>query len=711
MSLEKDLYKQVRQEGLNRSHVSKVKFSIAKEQALMKTLGGTEAFNYILENNPESEVEEILEDPKDYSAILSKLLGPEDISVYEEGSNEGKISKLIERNFYNDLLKYLRSVNLEDYMYIQSRRVANFIQEMENKGATPSETEEKLRKFNLSLNIVESLLKDFEYKNPEVFYGIGLRRLKKYLKNYLEGDGIKGRITETPYVEKQILDVQAAIIDGRPIFIHGHLGSGKTEMAIRASHKYLKEYKTKEEIDAIVEDEYTDWLKNNPTVSDKEKEEVKKSIRESAFGPLIISGSKETTTSDFTGHRTLNIKVIEEEAKKLKGEKIYKEFEEWLESEEGKNSTPEQKILKREILVEVYLKQSGGTFSSFYLGPVYKAMKEGRPIIIDEADAIPHDTLILLNHIMTRKPGDIIPIQGDSGEKLKVKKGFCVILTGNFPKIDGGDLYVGRQDMDAAFLSRLIKLEHDYLPQSLDVGNKIEEKEDQELQKSELFHVLISGLINRYGIMKIPEGEEEKLFKLAAFARHIQDIFSGRHNKILSEEGNSMGAMELREKLHKEVLSMRQLLNILREWRNPVAFKGRNEGLMQYELDHYILKHFISTVPEEETKWELYKIAHEFGFFISNGWPEAEINLQTESRAGVVNKFDIESPKNKVGELRTLTAQEVVAICFGKGPEPDLSELDLKFEDGNTDVLPNIEEQINREKSLDELKKALEKMF
>jgi len=41
-------------------------------------------------------------------------------------------------------------------------------------------------------------------------------------------------------------------------------------------------------------------------------------------------------------------------------------------------------------------------------------------------------------------------------------------------------------------------------------------------------------------------------------------------------------------------------------------------------------------------------------------------------------------------------------MCFGKGPEPDLSGLDLEFGEEETEQ-ENLENQINKEKNLDDI--------
>ena len=87
-------------------------------------------------------------------------------------------------------------------------------------------------------------------------------------------------------------------------------------------------------------------------------------------------------------------------------------------------------------------------------------MDDGRPVIIDEVNAIPHELLISMNHVLTRKVGDEVNVQQNSGSAITIKDGYGVMMTGNLNQ--GDERYVDRQDMDPAFLSRVYKIEYDY---------------------------------------------------------------------------------------------------------------------------------------------------------------------------------------------------------------------------------------------------------
>jgi MoxR-like ATPase len=109
---------------------------------------------------------------------------------------------------------------------------------------------------------------------------------------------------------------------------------------------------------------------------------------------------------------------------------VEQKFEEWI--KENPKAKEDEKNRAHDRILQTYLAQfKGGTISDFFMGPIYCAMAEGRPVIIDEVNAIPHEVLISLNHILTRKVGDKINVQQNTGTQVEVKEGFGVMMTGN----------------------------------------------------------------------------------------------------------------------------------------------------------------------------------------------------------------------------------------------------------------------------------------
>ena len=337
------------------------------------------------------------------------------------------------------------------------------------------------------------------------------------------------------------------------------------------------------------------------------------------------------------------LKLYEKQANQI--ETSQKEWE-----KEHPDATDEEKSRHHQTLLQLTCAQMGkGTISDFVLGPVYEAMKEGRPLIIDEVNAIPHEVLISLNYILTRKPGEEITVQQDTGMKVKIKKGFCVLLTGNLNQ--GQRQYVDRMEFDPAFLSRLHRIEYDYLPQE-----KQGSFEDKRGAKNELYQLILTKMMDKRGNIVAPKGTFRRLWKLAQAARLLQDVFAGREVES-AYYYQEAGGKNVQYMLQKSTLSLREVGKILDFWK---------EDNFRYELDYYLYKEFVGEAVDLNDRAYLYQILKDqFGFFKSKGW---EQNPNYGS-AGQIFSFDIEPAKNLSEELEFNGPREVVEAGFGNIPE------------------------------------------
>ena len=458
--------------------------------------------------------------------------------------------------------------------------------------------------------------------SPEAFLGLHDAEFRAYTEGLAEG-----RMVETPFVKEHLDEAESHLRAGIPVMIYGHLGSGKTELAM-----YLAKTRFK-----------------------KSKEQEKRKVPDF----YMISGSKHIVPSEFYGHQTLTIPGLDEiEGKKMSQDQVRRweaqvaqvegKFQKW--EKENSKKTEEEKSRYHQALLELYCAQLGkGTISDYVLGPVYEAMKEGRPLIIDEVNAIPHEVLISLNYILTRKAGDEITVQQDTGMKIKIKEGFCIMMTGNLDQ--GQAQYADRQVMDPAFLSRLHRMEYSYLPQK-----KEGTLEDERGPDNELFQLILAKLADKEGNVTVPEGSLPALWRLAEAARLIQDVFAGRETNS-AYYFREAGGKATKYILKKSTLSLRDLGHILDAW------KGDN---FRMELDHYLYKDFVGQAVDLNDRAYLYQtMKDQFGFFRTGGW-EQNPNYGT---GGQVASFDVKTPKNKAGGLEFLGPKEIIEAAFGKVPE------------------------------------------
>ncbi len=454
--------------------------------------------------------------------------------------------------------------------------------------------------------------------SPEAYYLECAKRLEEAKTTIDSG----GNIIETPYVKAKLDLIDS--FNGRPTFIHGELGSGKTELAKHACRKKYGETYADSEL------WLEEWEKRNPRPSDpKEAEKWHEEGRKQAAEPLLISGHKNIDISDFFGSKEMSAQealppeklaaMIEDTVRKVsaereaRGEKLSAAEEQDI-RDIGKEQTKNPVVVKTVI------------------GLFYKAMQEGRPIIIDELNAIPHTALIAINDLLTLKPGAKVTPLMPGIKPFRVAEGFRVFGTGNW-KPEDGKAYFGRQGLDAAFLSRFAVVDYDYLPQrttglTATQDRKIEQKEKEE---NELYDIMVASLLEKNLGLRAPRGTLEKLEALATSARIIQNIFSEKEEGEVEFDWRTRNKkLKQKDVLRENVLSIRHLIPILKNW--------KRDGF-RYQLEDYILKDYLersqSAHPSE--KLLIYGILQNAQggrlFRTEDGWPEYSLVDEKKERA------------------------------------------------------------------------------
>lgn len=493
----------------------------------------------------------------------------------------------------------------------------------------------KQKNYNREQREISALIKEIR-DTPEGYLYIYGRRLNN-MKNCLDNGG---RIVETPYVQSKINGIIRELENGRPVFIHGELGSGKTELAKHIARKMIIE----------------NWEEQNPKPTDPDEAaqwEVEKN-RMLQVDPYVISGHRGLEPEVLTGART-----IERVEAPLPEEQIAIINERW---KAWKEAHPNSNDSDKKIFEEAYIESFRSPVEVHtQLGPFMKAMEEGRPVIIDEMNAIPHTVLIMLNDMLTRKVGETItpPIVGSS--PITIKKGFCVMATGNY-KPEDGLMYVGRQALDAAFISRYKLEDYDYLPNniSLEPEDLSDEDTREWRQRNELMGMLVAKMMNKNLSVTAPEDAFRQLEKLAFIARNIQDIFSGKEvGQAWEGKGQTGSSVSPKELLKENVLSIRHLIPLIDRW--------KNEGYSR-PLDYYLFSEYVArSGARPEEKIYLYGILQTMGdfFHTSEGWPSYE------DRRGVLelNERTFEERLLNIPKIRTYGAIEVIERLFGVRPK------------------------------------------
>jgi MoxR-like ATPase len=468
----------------------------------------------------ESSAEEARSRLSEVKSKISKLMSDPDTALAYRKYLTGKIGVIRETRNIDSLRRVMEQTELARMELLARRNSENMTLTMADDGI--------IRKYDLiqqkAREIVNRSLTD-----DEVYYESKRRVLLEYRRQLLS-DGF----VETPGVRKEVMKIISHLQLGIPVLLRGHLGAGKTEVALHVSRKY--------------------------------------------FGgePEFISGSEEATKYDIYGRTQIGVRPENEKVREFKSR-----MDEYLRMNPmaGKK---EIKDIERQYYQTIVVR--GLTTSFFQYGPLVRAMREGRPLVIDEMDGIPHSIIMRLNHVLTRRPGDMIKVQENGGEEIIVKKGFCVLATGNIKSFR-----YKREELDAAFLSRWWSDDITYPSQN------------------ETYEILVASLLDRRGNLQLSGMEDlDDLKRLTLAAAEIQKIFTGEQLDYLGEGADA--ARKIPASLKKSVLSLRHLWNIVRPW------KAHN---FDKPLENYILNEFIKPSVAEDQIY-LLQLFSRFRFY--KGW-------------------------------------------------------------------------------------------
>ena len=536
------------------------------------------------------------------------------------------------------------------------------------------------------------------FSSPEIYYWKKITQLKE-MKDTLDGEG---RIVETPYVKEIMEMIDADIRNGRPVFVHGELGSGKTELAKHICRRmYLQKHLER-------------WEKENPKPQYPGEIDDWTARREKEKTPFIISGHKNMDIAPLLGSRGME---VSEKPSPEEQSRIIEEAVEKFENDEiklGKKTTDTQK----ESLRKAY--QEG--FKNFVevravLGQFYEAMRQGRPIILDEINAIPHSILIALNDLLQAKPGNTIVPMIPGAESFKVQDGFVVLATGNW-KPEDGKAYIGRQLIDAAFLSRFGITSYDYLPQRIE-GETIgasDENARNEKAESELFMLMATHILDGDTLgANIPADSFEKLRGLAKAARVLQNAFSEKGN-ISFDDPESGAKLPAKEVMGENVLSIRHLIPILENW--------KSDGFVR-DLDDYVFLHFVDRYSgarpmEKKFVYQIIQTISDKQIFSQEKWPDAfskdglgKVDSYTirKKMYGIDNDTQLRSPIAEKIEKVFYSPQQVVEEIFGPAPDRKMIDKGLFEQDEfGEGIADQSAEDMEKERRYYELLKNLETM-
>lgn len=196
--------------------------------------------------------------------------------------------------------------------------------------------------------------------------------------------------------------------------------------------------------------------------------------------------------------------------------------------------------------------KNGASISEFVPGPIIRAMEQGKPLILDEINAMPSELLKRLNKIMQLRPGDKFTVQEDSGRIVEVHPGFCIIATAN----EKSKRYKGVDDLSVEFQNRF--------------GANINCVRYPDHDKSygeyprENAQLAMAAVATERGELP-PEIDKRDFEDFVRAARLSQQVFSGTNGEGYNQFIDTEKLVDDRTGLEETVLAPRTMVDILRK--------------------------------------------------------------------------------------------------------------------------------------------------
>jgi len=252
--------------------------------------------------------------------------------------------------------------------------------------------------------------------------------------------------------------------------------------------------------------------------------------------PALIKGQPALLVGETGGAKTALAEFIS---------KTYFEVEPELISGYGEVNT-------YQIMGKMTLKDGESVFEP---GPLVRAMEEGRPVILDEMNAMPADILKRLNKIVQLRPGDTFTVQEDGGREIVIKNGFVIIATANekskrYKGVD--DLSVEFQNRFGANVVRVRYPDDDVVYGQLPRENMI---------------IATAALTDHKGEI-LPVIENSELERFVSACHISQQVFTGNYGEGFSSYVSAERTVDKKPGLEETVLAPRTMVALLEKLRD-----------------------------------------------------------------------------------------------------------------------------------------------
>lgn len=151
---------------------------------------------------------------------------------------------------------------------------------------------------------------------------------------------------------------------------------------------------------------------------------------------------------------------------------------------------------------------------AFKEGKLIKAMREGRPVIIDEVNIGDQSVVMRLQDILLRRPGERIMLQENGGDSIEIQPGFVVFATAN----EASARYQHRNVLDPAFRDRYEVVQVQY-------PDNASKNPVEEVPKS-LMRLALASAVDEKGVLSrhINAPTLERFVRLSHITQHLYSV-------------------------------------------------------------------------------------------------------------------------------------------------------------------------------------------
>ncbi len=228
---------------------------------------------------------------------------------------------------------------------------------------------------------------------------------------------------------------------------------------------------------------------------------------------------------------------------------------------------------------ELISDEQGNIATDFVVGPIVRAMRDGKPLILDEVNAMPPEIIKRLNIIMQLRPGQTYSIQEDSGKVITAQPGFCIIGTMN----EKSHRYRGVETLSVEFKDRFgsNRAQIRYPDQDTKPGETAMPKE--------LIKLALLELTEKDGNVHLKHMTDVELMNLIRVAHYTQMLFTNpaddaRLQDYIDPERLGQAASGATG-LNKTVISPRTMLQIIHKVNNGGGGITIQEALSNLMID------------------------------------------------------------------------------------------------------------------------------